>query len=294
MKVSIGIPFYNPGSVFKESIKSVLNQSFEDFELILLDDGSSDESLAIALSFSDPRIRIVSDGENHGLPTRLNQLIDLSKGEYICRMDADDLISQTKIAQQVAMLDNDSTINLVSTGICSITDNNEVVGYRVPAIDKNTNWSVSDTIFGHSGIAHATILARNTWYQRNRYNPEAKLMEDYQLWIDASIKNDLAVGYLKSPVYFYREESSVSSKKAILAYKNQFKLVFNAYFYHLTVMQKLKFSVLTLIKMSVVSLLNIFKNLTLLQSIRNKQTTQDESMINELQQEINMLRKLDE
>lgn len=294
MKVSIGIPFYNPGTVFKESILSVLNQSYQDFELILLDDGSSDDSLAIALSFCDPRIRIVSDGENHGLPARLNQLIDLSKGEYICRMDADDLISQHKIEQQVNMLEEDASINLVSTGICSITDNNEVVGYRVPAIDKNTNWSVSDTIFGRSGIAHATILARNTWYQRNRYNPQAKLMEDYQLWIDASIKHDLAVGYLKSPVYFYREESSVSSKKAILAYKNQFKLVFNAYFSHLTVMQKLKFSVLTLIKISVASLLNIFKKLKLLQSIRNKQTTQDENMINELQQEINMLRKLDE
>lgn len=294
MKVSIGIPFYNPGPVFKESILSVLNQSFNDFELILLDDGSSDESLLIAESFTDPRIRVISDGENHGLPARLNQLIELSQGEYIARMDADDLISQGKISAQVSMLDSDPSINLVSTGICSMTDDNQVVGYRVPEIDKNANWSIAETIFGHSGIAHATIMARNSWYQRNRYNPEAKLMEDYQLWIDASIKKDLAVGYLKLPVYFYREESSVSSEKAILAYRNQFKLVYNEYFSHLSFFQKIKFITLTLVKISVVSLLNTTKNITLLQNIRNKQTTQDERMIKQLQQEVNQLRSLHE
>ena len=292
MKVSIGIPFYNPGDVFKESILSVLNQSFTDFELILLNDGSVDNSLAIAQSFNDPRIRVVSDGENQGLPARLNQLIDLSQGEYIARMDADDLISQDKIAQQVAMLENDSSINLVSTGICSITNDNQVVGYRLPLLDKHQGWLVSDTIFGLAGIAHATILARKSWYQRNRYNPNAKLMEDYQLWIDASIKQDLAVGYLKAPVYFYREESSVSSKKAILAYKNQFKIVYSDYFSHLSFIEKLRFSLLTALKISFVYMLNLSKNLKALQSIRNKQTSQNQQMIETLQQEVNALRSL--
>ena len=277
---------------FKESILSVLNQSYQDFELILLDDGSSDESLSIALSIQDPRVRVISDGENHGLPSRLNQLIDLSQGEYIARMDADDLINQDKIAQQVAMLDSDNSINIVSTGICSITDDNQVVGYRLPTLDKMENWSVSDTIFGRANIAHATILARKSWYQRNRYNPEAKLMEDYQLWIDASINNDLSVGYLKAPVYFYREESSVSSKKAVLAYKNQFKIVYQQYFNHLSLIEKIKFSLLTLVKITVVKSLNVFKHLTLLQSIRNNKTQQSDDMIKKLQQEVATLRAL--
>lgn len=292
MKVSIGIPFYNPGEVFAESIRSVLNQSYSNFELILLDDGSSDQSLAIAQSFDDDRIRVISDGNNLGLPNRLNQLIDLANGEYIARMDADDLISENKLAQQVAMLDSDTSINLVSTGICSITDNNQVIGYRLPSSTKKLNISVNDTILGRAEIAHATILARKSWYQRNRYNPQAKLMEDYQLWIDASMKQDLDVGYLALPAYFYREESSVSSKKAIKAYKNQFTLVYQNYFNQLSLMQKLKFSLLTVIKMSFVFVLNLFKNMKTLQSIRNKQTKQDDGMIQQLQQELNNLRLL--
>ncbi|MGJ8692044.1 MAG: glycosyltransferase family 2 protein [Thalassotalea sp.] len=292
MKVSIGIPFYNPGKVFKESILTVLNQSFEDFELILLDDGSTDESLTIALAISDPRVRVISDGENHGLPRRLNQLIDLSQGQYIARMDADDLINKDKIAQQVAMLDADHSIDIISTGICSITDNNQVLGYRLPVFDKVLNWSVKDTIFGRVNIAHATILARKSWYQRNRYNPEAKLMEDYQLWLDASIKNDLAVAYLKAPVYFYREESSVSAKKAVNAYKNQFSIVYQTYFNHLNLAEKLKFSMLTLVKIILVKSLNLFKNLTLLQNIRNKKTQQSAEKIKQLQQEVDALRAL--
>lgn len=290
MKVSIGIPFYNPGEVFRESIQSVLNQSFDDFELILLDDGSKDNSLTIALSFTDPRVRVVSDGKNLGLPARLNQLIDLSRGEYIARMDADDLIHLDKLAQQVAMLEADNSINLVSTGICSITNDNQVVGYRVPSIAKNSNCSISDTIFGRVNIAHATILARKSWYQRNRYNPDAKLMEDYQLWLDASIKGDLAVGYLQAPVYFYREESSVSSQKAILAYKNQFNLIYQHYFSYLTWREKIQFTGLTIIKIAVVSGLNIVKNVKKLQNLRNKQTKQDPIMIKQLQQELDKLR----
>ena len=77
MKVSIGISFYNAEQFLPFAINSVLNQTFRDFELILLDDGSTDNSLKIAQSYSDSRIRIVSDGENHGLAYRLNQLVNI-------------------------------------------------------------------------------------------------------------------------------------------------------------------------------------------------------------------------
>jgi len=210
MKITVGIPFFNPGDIFAESIQSVLEQTHQDLEIILLDDGSSDGSLAIAKSFNDPRIKVISDGKNLRLPKRLNQLIDLATGDFIARMDADDIIAPTKFAQQLAMLQANEKIDLVATGMCSITNDNQVIGYRLPVEKQRINNTVADAIFGRVNIAHATILARKSWYLRNRYNENARLMEDYQLWIDAAVNNDLNVGYIQAPLYFYREESSVS------------------------------------------------------------------------------------
>lgn len=290
VKVSIGIPFYNAGNDFKQAISSVLQQSYSNFELILLNDGSSDNSLDIAQSFSDPRIRVISDGVNKGLPSRLNELINLSRGDFIARMDADDLISVNRIQQQVEFLVANPDLDLVSTGICSITNDNRVVGYREAIQKNNTCVSVSNTVFGKANIAHATIMARKAWYLRNRYNEQAKLMEDYQLWIDAAIKRDLAVGYIKTPLYFYREESSTSSKKAINAYVNQYLLVYSNYFDKLGFIEKLKFSLLTLVKVSTVYVLNIFSFTEFLVKIRNKNTEQDEKTLQKLQNELDVIR----
>jgi glycosyltransferase involved in cell wall biosynthesis len=290
MKVSIGIPFYNPGVYFKEAIASVLNQTFTDFELILLDDGSSDGSLEVAHSFDDKRIKVISDGTNNGLPYRLNQLITLSQGEYIARMDADDLSSSFRIAQQVTLLEQTPDVDIIATGICSITDNNNVTGYRLPALDKKMTPSVTDAIFGRSEIAHATILARKSWYLRNRYNEKAKLMEDYQLWIDATIQNDLNVAYIKSPLYFYREESSVNYRKAVKAYFNGYKVVLNRYFSYLNLRDKIKITLLMIIKITVVSTANLFNLSDKLLDMRNKDTVQDKVLIDKLKKELDQLR----
>jgi glycosyltransferase involved in cell wall biosynthesis len=290
MKVSIGIPFYNPGVYFKEAIASVLNQTFTDFELILLDDGSSDGSLEVAHSFDDKRIKVISDGTNNGLPYRLNQLITLSQGEYIARMDADDLSSSFRIAQQVTLLEQTPDVDIIATGICSITDNNNVTGYRLPALDKKMTPSVTDAIFGRSEIAHATILARKSWYLRNRYNEKAKLMEDYQLWIDATIQNDLNVAYIKSPLYFYREESSVNYRKAVKAYFNGYKVVLNRYFSYLNLRDKIKITLLMIIKITVVSTANLFNLSDKLLDMRNKNTLQDKVLIDKLKKELDQLR----
>lgn len=289
MRVSIGIPFYNPGQYFQAAISSVLQQTFQDFELILLDDGSTDDSLAIAQSFNDQRIKIISDGKNRGLPARLNELINLSSGEFIARMDADDLISRNRIALQVEFLTANPQLNLVSTGICSITNNNKVIGYR-ESRKQHQQLTTSATIFGRADIAHATIMARKTWYQRNNYNENAKLMEDYQLWIDASIRNDLAVGYISTPLYFYREESSVSSQKAINAYRNQFKIIYDNYFMHLNINEKIHFTMLSAIKITAVYVLNLLRNASLLLKLRNKNTQQDSNKLRALQNELDLIR----
>ena len=82
VKISIGIPIYNAERFLESAIKSVLNQSFKEFELILSDDGSTDSSLEIASSFNDSRIRILNDDQNRGIAFRLNEKIRLARGKY--------------------------------------------------------------------------------------------------------------------------------------------------------------------------------------------------------------------
>ena len=91
MAITIGIPFYNAEAYLADAIRSVFAQTYEDWELILIDDGSTDNSLAIARSVDDPRVRVYSDGKNKKLASRLNELTQLATYEFIARMDADDV-----------------------------------------------------------------------------------------------------------------------------------------------------------------------------------------------------------
>lgn len=284
-EVSIGIPFFNPGHAFRVSIKSVLEQSFTNFELILLDDGSTDGSLDIARSFEDSRITVISDGQNLGLPARLNQLIDLSKGEFIARMDADDFISRFKLEKQINFLKRNKEYDLVSTGICSVDSRNRVVGYRMPP-NIQIKLNTLDVINGKVEIAHATILARRKWYLRNKYNVNAKLMEDYQLWIDSSLKDDLKVGFISEVLYFYREDNSISYKKLISAYKNQLNLILYSYDEQLPVLFKLYFYTKVKFKIFVTYILKVTKSMDLLFKIRNRKTKQEDIKQHSLQAEV--------
>jgi glycosyltransferase involved in cell wall biosynthesis len=89
--VSIGMPVFNCERTLSTAIQSILNQTYANWELIIIDDGSKDKTLEIAKSFRDPRIEVINDGQNQRLPIRLNQAIALSRGKYFARMDGDDV-----------------------------------------------------------------------------------------------------------------------------------------------------------------------------------------------------------
>lgn len=109
-----------------DAICSVLNQSYIDWELLLLDDGSTDESLNIAKSFTDGRIKIISDGMNRGLIYRLNESINMARGKFYARMDADDIMHPDRIKKQVECLSRNVRVDVVGTAWYSIDCNNRV------------------------------------------------------------------------------------------------------------------------------------------------------------------------
>jgi glycosyltransferase involved in cell wall biosynthesis len=115
--ITIAMPFYNSAATLELSIRSLLNQSYGDFELLLCDDGSDDLGLVIARSFDDPRVICWSDGRRLRLAARLNECIDRARGSYLARMDADDIAYPYRLALQLAFLDQHAEVDLCSAGL---------------------------------------------------------------------------------------------------------------------------------------------------------------------------------
>ncbi|TCB65059.1 glycosyltransferase family 2 protein [Acinetobacter sp. ANC 4178] len=214
--VSVAIPIYNAEKFLSDAIQSVINQSFKEWELILVDDGSTDRSLEIAKEFErkDSRIKVISDGLNLKLPTRLNQIISLSKYEFIARMDADDIMHPDRLRVQYDFLKNNE-YDLVSSSLYSIDINNNIVGKRI--IDSPV--TIQSLLRGNNQIAHPTILAKKNWYLRNMYDEQSERAEDYELWLRSILNKDLKVHVLPEPLLYYREVGNITKEKLLLSYK---------------------------------------------------------------------------
>ena len=129
MRLCIGISFYNAGEFLDYAICSVLNQTYKNWKLLLLNDGSTDNSLDIAMKYQgDPRIEVLSDGENRGLIYRLNQLISLCESKYFVRMDADDIMHPLRLERQVSFMENNAHIDVLGSWAYSIDVTNKVCG----------------------------------------------------------------------------------------------------------------------------------------------------------------------
>lgn len=215
MKVTIAIPFFNDGRYLKLAIQSVLNQTFTDYELILINDGSTDDSMEIAEQFAqkDNRIKIVNDGLNLGLASRLNQTIKMAQGEYYARMDADDIMFYKRIEIQVNWLDSHKDIDVLGSSVMLINATNEIVGsHDVTGIDTN--------------FIHPSIMGRIAWFRCNPYAEWCKRSQDRELWLRTANKSKFY--NLSMPLLFYREAGTVTFDKYKKTLRSR-KLIFSHY-----------------------------------------------------------------
>lgn len=221
MKVTIAIPFYNAEEYLPDAIRSVFAQTFQDWELLLIDDGSTDNSLSIAKSIKDDRVRVFSDGKNKKLAGRLNEVTLLAKYDYILRMDADDLMLPNRIEKQLEIITNDN-VDIVTSGVYSVLNNLEIVGIR--GMNYNSV-KFQDILSRKVGITHAALLAKKSWYERNKYDETLSIAQDLDLWLRTSKKNDLKIISIAEPLYIYREENNVTKKKLLRAYNNERNMI---------------------------------------------------------------------
>lgn len=198
--VTIGIPCYNCGKFLQFAIKSVLAQTYTNFELIITDDGSTDNSIDIAKSFDDPRIILISDSENHGISYRLNQQIDMAKGEFFARFDADDIMLPDRIERQLSYLLNNPDIDAIGGEGITIDDDNNIIGRRGNMkkplhLDKNI-WITNEFL-------HPTVFGKTSYFKKYKYSDYLKGVEDRDLWFRSCVDSKLIM--LPELYIFYRD-----------------------------------------------------------------------------------------
>src|SRR5437588_3374108 len=207
-KLSIGIPCLNAGRFLAEAVQSIFAQSFQDWELLIVDDGSTDDSFRSLGAITDRRVRLFSDGAHRGLAARLNQIVRLSRGKYIGRMDADDLSHPQRFESQVNFLDQHPEIDGMGCALLSFDQQYHVAGQRIFPADMS---SIIADPMGGLRVAHATFCARREWFQEHPYNESNVGCEDWELWQSSYRASRFA--NLERPLYFYREFDSFSLAK---------------------------------------------------------------------------------
>ena len=121
--ITVGLPFFNNRRTLPDAIRSIFAQSLNDWELLLVDDGSTDGSLEFARAIRDPRVRLVCDGSNRKLAARLNQIAELAPSEFIARMDADDLMHPNRLRRQIELFRGQPGLDVVGTAAFTIDEN---------------------------------------------------------------------------------------------------------------------------------------------------------------------------
>lgn len=181
VQISVLMPVYNCALYLAEAIESILNQTFSDFELIILDDCSTDGSAQLAQTFTDERIVYHRNEKNLGLANNLNVGLRMAKGKYIARMDGDDISFSERFQTQIDFLESHPDIDLCSCGL-------EMFG------TENTVWvretdpeAIKITMMFYSPVLHASSIWRRESFEKHNlyYDQNAFPAEDYDLWARA-------------------------------------------------------------------------------------------------------------
>ena len=172
---------YNGEKYLREAIDSILNQTFTDFEFIIINDGSTDSTKDIILSYNDKRIKLINNEKNLFLATSLNKGIKLAKGKYIARMDADDISLPERFEIQYKFMEENQDIDICGTWFQMFGDENRIVKHP------ETNDEIKFAMFNNSALGHPTIIFNSRIKPLFVYEEKQLGFEDYKLWLNLAI-----------------------------------------------------------------------------------------------------------
>ncbi|NOT56668.1 MAG: glycosyltransferase [Deltaproteobacteria bacterium] len=219
VKVSVCIPTYNGAAFLAEAITSVLRQTFTDFELLIVDDGSTDTTLDIARSFGDPRITIHQNEKRLGIPANWNRGVALARGEYICIFHQDDVMMPENLARKLAVLSANPTVSFVHSAIEFLLEEGLVTvpGDWVEATAEDRvveGQRYFRQLIARNFICAPTVVMRRTLFDRvGGFDDTLGFTCDYEMWLKLCMEGQVA--FLSLPLVLYRWHE----KNATYAYR---------------------------------------------------------------------------
>ncbi|HIP35303.1 MAG TPA: glycosyltransferase [Crocinitomix sp.] len=227
-KLSVILPVYNSEKYVYKAIESVLKQTFTNFELLVINDGSTDKSAQIIASFKDDRISIINNETNIGLTKTLNKGLDKARGKYIARMDADDICLPTRFEKQIEYLDNNPDIDVLGTAFEIFGNENQTVYPPINSIEINLE------LYFNNIMCHPSIMLRKNSINDLKYDDKYLHNEDWAFWLKC-IQNGLKFSNLNTVLLKYRvqgqnisqQHKHTAFKRTTLIYKNFLPYVFN-------------------------------------------------------------------
>lgn len=182
------MPVYNSEKYLHAAINSILSQSYDNFEFIIIDDGSKDESSKIINSYFDKRIKLIKHQSNLGIVTSLNEGLAIAKGKYIFRMDSDDVALPQRLSAQVKFMELNPEVGVCGTWIEVFGASNYI--WRPPT----SHDEIKVLLFVESAMAHPSVCIRKEILKKQNllYDSKYQYVEDYKLWIELSKVTRLA------------------------------------------------------------------------------------------------------
>ena len=176
--ITVAMPVRNCEATVARAVASILDQTKPRFELVIIDDGSSDATRDRVARFGDPRIRLIAGGRSLGLPARLNEIVRMARGTYIARMDGDDFSYPERFASQLAFLDGNVSVDLVGASAIAFRSNGQPIGaFSV----ETTHAAICRRPELGFGIPHPTWMGRTAWFARHPYPASALRAQDQAL-----------------------------------------------------------------------------------------------------------------
>lgn len=229
--LTVLMPAYNAESTIVESIESVLSQSFTDFEFLIINDGSTDRTVEIVKSYSDKRIRLVTNDENEGLIASLNHGFDIAQGKYIIRQDADDISLANRFRIMVHFMELNKDIVLAGSGYDHWEDGKQVAKAQY----SDERFKIRLKHLHQIHLCHGTAIFRTSVFREKglKFNPEFKHAEDYELFV--RVAERFPVANVQQCLYRIKQSgsnvskvhSAEQAKNSMLIKQRQFEIILN-------------------------------------------------------------------
>lgn len=202
--ISVVLPVYNVAPYIKEAIDSILQQTFQNFEILVIDDCSTDATLDIVNQYNDDRIKIITKEKNKGLIDSLNIGLKAAKGKYIARMDGDDLSDLKRFEKQLHILENNLEIKVCGSWLQAFGKDDKIIKH------KQHHEQILVNMMLHCSMSLGAVMLDRAWAEGEYFNEEKKHVEDYDFWSRVIWKGKLY--NIQEVLYHYRiHETQVST-----------------------------------------------------------------------------------